>query len=136
MKKICIAAIAAIVVLSGCATGGGTTGDLVPMAGVMKLTEELVEGDAEKAAAVRDIATDIRAAATAEEFATVDLLITAVRARVPWDRISPVDAAIAEELIKSLRQYLLDELGADVLPEHMRLTVEKVSGWVILAARP
>jgi hypothetical protein len=126
---------AAVMALAGCATTS-PSGDIVTGYGIMKLTEEAVKDDVEKAQRVRLMAEQVRAAAANQEFQSVDLLMAEVRRHIPWDRISPADTFFANEMLRLWRDDLVTRFGEGILPEDIRLSVEKVAGWVILAARP
>lgn len=132
MLRLIVIAIA-MLTLAGCAVGSGGS-DLGPMYVTLKATSAIVKDDAEKAARVREIATEIQRYASDTEFATVDLLVTKIRSEVPWDDLDLADTMLAEELVKTLRQYLVDRFGEGVLPPEYRVSVETIAGWVILAA--
>lgn len=130
------AIIAVLSVLCACGGQALRDSDLLEGYGVMRLTEELVRGDAEKALAVRTVAATIKRYGTDEEFDTVDLFVAGVRAQIPWDRLGPTDTWFAEQILELWQQGLTEQYGPDLLPEHLRLSVAKVADWVILAARP
>lgn len=133
MKRVLFACAVALS-LAGCATTGNN--DLVTGYGVMKLTEEAVKGDAEKADRVRALAEQVRAAAADQEFHSVDLLMAEVKTHIPWDKLSPADTFFANEMLRLWRDDLVMRFGDGILPEDIQLSVEKVAGWVILAAQP
>lgn len=132
MKKI-ILALAAMLVVSGCAmlTEGDSQARLVTMYATLKV----VDGDAGKATRVEEIATEVQEYASQETFLTVDLLIAAIRDRVPWHDLDAADELLVNALLDELRNELIRRLGSDVLPEDLRLAVENVTGWVISASR-
>lgn len=133
MKRVLIVCAAALL-MTGCATM--QRNELVAGYGIMKLTEESVKGDAAKADKVRLLAEQVRASAANQEFQTVDLLLAEVRSQIPWSSLSPADTWFANEVLNIWRDDLVSRFGDGILPEDIRLSVEKVAGWVILAARP
>lgn len=133
MKKfltICTVAF----ILTGCATGGSS--DLMEGYAVMKLTEQRVKGDPEKAARVRALAEAVRAHSTGEGFSTVDVLMVEVHSRIEWNKLSPADQYFANEVLRLWRTDLVNRYGESPLPEYINLSVAKVAGWIMLAAQP
>lgn len=130
------AAIAAVLsVLAGCGGQPIADSDLGPMIITMKGTEKIVDGDPVRAARVREIAAQVREYASNEALLTIDLLMVEIRRHVPWERLSPVDTTLIEALLIELRTRLVERYGETPLPADLQLSVETVSGWVILAAR-
>lgn len=136
MKRL-LPAILAAVIMTGCgSTSQLAESDLVQGYGIMKLTEQAVKGDAEKAARVQALALEIQKRATDEQFDSVDLLIEAVKQQIPFERLSAADTFFATEVLRLWREDLVNRYGGGVLPEDLRLSVKKVTGWVVLAAQP
>lgn len=135
--KAFLISLVSVLSLSGC---GSTTqlaqSDLIQGYGIMKLTEQAVKGDAAKAERVRALALEIQGLAGDETFNSIDLLIEAAKAKIPFARLSPADTFFANEALRLWREDLVNQYGGGVLPEDLRLSLVKVTGWVILAAQP
>lgn len=97
-------------------------------------TLKVIDDDADKAARVIEIATEVKTFASDDPEATVDALIVATRALIRWDRLDRADAILVDTLLLELARELKERLGAGVLPEAARLTVVMVADWVISAA--
>lgn len=126
------ALMAAFAILTGCATltDENSSAKLTTYYATLKV----IDGDADKAARVRFIATEVQRYASGEEFLTVDLLVTAIKDQVRWDKLDAADELLVHALIDELRAALVRRFGADVLPEDLRLAVDTVATWVITAS--
>lgn len=136
MKRLLITIFAAILVAGCGSTSQLAQSDLLQGYGIMKLTEQAVKGDAAKAERVRALALEIQGLAGDETFNSIDLLIEAAKAKIPFARLSAADTFFATEVLRLWREDLINQYGGGVLPEDLRLSLTKVTGWVILAAQP
>lgn len=118
--------------LFGCAslTENNTDARLLTMYATIKIAD----GDQARAEVIEEVASDVQRYASSERHLTVDLLVGAIRDRVPWSDLDAADELLIHELLDRLRVELTDRLGADVLPEDLRLAADVVAGWVIQAA--
>lgn len=136
MKRLLIPIFVAILVAGCGSTSQLAQSDLLQGYGIMKLTEQAVKGDAAKAERVRALALEIQGLAGDETFNSIDLLIEAAKAKIPFARLSAADTFFATEVLRLWREDLINQYGGGVLPEDLRLSLTKVTGWVILAAQP
>jgi hypothetical protein len=90
-------------------------------------------GDADdpagKAAKVRDVAEQVRAAARGESV-TIEALKALVMARLPAD-MDPADRFVAGELVNVLAARLAEGVGDGVLDPEKLVAVDQLIGWVI-----
>lgn len=136
MKKICFQVLATVLLLGFLAACSFVQErESNARLATMYATIKVVDGDAAKADRVEEIATEIREYASGEKFLTVDLLVDQVRKQVNWDRLDAADKLLVSALLDELKLQLIERLGADVLPEDLRLAADTVAGWVITAAR-
>ncbi len=133
MRKLIMATAVAVFVLAGCAwlSEGNTDVKLVTQYAVLKVAEN----DPAKAQRIEEIALEVQRYATGEALLTVDALIVAIRAEIRWDRLDAADALLVNALLDRLRTELVERLGADVLPEDLRLAVDVLCEWIVEAAR-
>lgn len=97
-------------------------------------TLKIIDGDADRADRVRAIAEQVKTYANDDPQLTVDLLIRQARALIEWDRLDAADTALVDTLLIELAARLKEELGEDLIPVELRVTVVTVADWVIAAA--
>ncbi len=99
--------------------------------GVLKITED----HPEKAANILRISGEIRAIAGQDGFNTVDLLISTIKLKANFSKLSPADQMIAGILIDEIGVQLKKKVGAGPLTSEKLLKVAEVAGWVEDAAK-
>jgi len=97
-------------------------------------TAKVVENNPAYGPRIAQIAAEVKSVASGEAFASVDLLMQFVRAKIDWTKLSPADAALANLLLDAVKAELVARLGAVQLPEEKLLVVAKVANWIEQAA--
>lgn len=126
------AAMAAFVIITGCATltEGNASSKLVAQYAVIKVAQN----DPAKAARIAEIAAQVKLYISDEESPTVDALVIAIRSQIEWSKLDPADTLLVNALLERLRTELTEYLGPDTLPEDLRLAATTVADWVIEAS--
>lgn len=112
--------------LSGCASlPENADAKLVTQYAAIKICDT-----AERAARCAAIADEVRRYVNDTPYPTVALLMGAIEAEIDWTKLDPADTLLARSLLDRLEQELVSRLGAEVLPEDLRLATETVSRWI------
>ncbi len=150
MKRLfLLAAMYVFSILSGCAAVTEFIDDNESTAqfAVEYTTIKVIDGDADRAARVIEIASQVQRYAGEDLAATVDGLIELARDEIRWDKLDEADTRLANYLLNAIAEELKDRLtcstddsgekvcGDDVIPAELRVTVDKLATWVINAAR-
>ena len=101
---------------------------------VQAATYQVIDGDASKAERVIEIATEVRSIAETDPHLTIAALVQSARELVRWDTLEPSERLLIEALLVELQYRLEERFGPDPLPADLRLTVDRIAGWVVDAA--
>lgn len=133
--KYIIAALAAFALaylafgLSGCKTTKGDR-DAIARIAVTYATLKVVDGDLERAAKIRQVATLARSAIEGDRAPTVAALIEIARKEIRWDKLDAADTVLVQLLLSEIERALLERLGEGELVEGGGLVVSKVLKWI------
>lgn len=120
-----------IALLSGCALikEGNSDARLIVQYSTLKVCDTPA-----RAQRCSEIATEVQRYANDAEQLTVAALMLAIEEQVDWTALDAADALLVRTLTDRLRSELEERLGADVLPEDLRLAATTVADWVIEAS--
>ena len=115
--------------LSGCKTTEGDR-DAIARIAVTYATLKVVDGDLERAAKIRQVATLARSALSGDRAPTVAALIDIARKEIRWDKLDAADTVLVQLLLSEIERSLLERLGEGELVEGGGLVVSKVLKWI------
>ena len=133
-SPVWVGLIALLMVLSGCAFIQEHESEA--RIATTYATLKVIDEDAERAARVVDIATEVSEIAGGDPEATVGLLIAEARDLIKWENLDAADTVLVDTLLIELEARLIDVLGDGILPDDARVTVQTIAEWVIRAASP
>lgn len=134
MRNIIIAAVATSLILSGCATGGGSSASekLIVQAATMKFIEASTDRSA-KAARIARAADQARVWLDTDGVTIADLQ-AAMLERIAAADLEPSDKLLASALVEVVVTELNVRIGDGVISSEKRATVNAVLAWVEQAA--
>lgn len=130
MKKILLALIT-VLAFTGCALidDNPSTVKAAVYVGALKYIGE----DVDKAQRVEQTAQTILSGLSGGT--TIDQLDGRLRALIQWDRLDMADAILLHALLTELRSTMTATIGEGLLSPDDAVRIERVTGWVIDAAR-
>lgn len=118
--------------IAGCGTQGGSssTARLVEQYAVYKAVQGYIKGDAEKAARVVTVIDDVLQLLEGDASqATVQFAADAVRSRVDWVKLDPVDQLMLRAIIDDVETELLARISTGEIAGNSLVAVRTVLTW-------
>jgi len=97
-------------------------------------TIKFVKDHPTRAARVVEIANQVKAASSGEEFDTVETLMIFIGSKINWDKLAPEDQPLARLLLATISRALSDRIGTGKLTGPDILIVNDVANWIAGAA--